>query len=278
MSSIYRWAIHYQSPRGVPSFLNFLPWPDEPGLTAKELEAGAGIFEIRNVGLPPDLADHEQEKDFPVDPWLRARALTMRRKITEKVDGQVCLGGRTKGSSGRMPGVVEEIYMLTKACKPVYISGLIGGAARKVIEGFRTKQPYEELFSTASDVEQAYQKHLNLASDEDAQLDRDAIRHHFAETLDAAGLARANYLDPDENRRLCDAFTTDEVLGLIVQGLRRVCRAKCDAVGTDRPRWSPNLDEILSECADRTKDSMFLESAGLRDARPRMIVRDCQAR
>jgi hypothetical protein len=234
MASSYRWAVHYQPATGGPTIVNLLPWPDEPGLTEEERAETSGTLEIREVGLPPDLKTYAQERGATPDlyPWLRARALTyMRRQIVATVDGQVCLGGRTSGSRGRFPGIVEEVYLLTEAGKPVYLSGLIGGATRMIIDALRGQPPDESLFSTRPEVEKAFGAHQPPDGDPDARLDRDAIRKHFTDKINMDVLSRANQLQPDENDRLCDAFTTDEALGLIVRGLRRVYRSRGDGTG-----------------------------------------------
>jgi hypothetical protein len=158
---------------------------------------------------------------------LRARALTyLRRKIVETVDAQVCLGGRMQGSAGRIPGIVEEVYLLTGAGKPVYLSGLIGGATRQIAEMTRGRTPGDGLFATKPDIEEAYKKHASTGDDPDARLDRDAIRGDFASQVTIDALSQANGLTPDENEQLFDAATSDDMIALVLRGLQRVRPAR----------------------------------------------------
>jgi hypothetical protein len=193
-------------------------------LTPAERRETRKVLSLRKAGLPDDLKQWEDETPRAPKPWLRARALThMRREIVKTVDAQICVGGRTTGAAGRMPGVVEEAYLLTQAKKPVYFSGLVGGAAKLIIDNLGAKSPDARLFVTKPEVEQAYG--AAKSKDPDARIDRVAWSKHFR-SLTMTKVHTANKLTKDENRQLCDAGTTDEMLALILRGLRRVHDAK----------------------------------------------------
>ena len=63
----------------------------------------------------------------------RARELTtLRREITERLAPgcRICLGGKTSGYEGRIPGVQEEAQLALEYNKPLYLMGGFGGATR----------------------------------------------------------------------------------------------------------------------------------------------------
>jgi hypothetical protein len=224
MMSVYRWAMEYQT-GDCPAIVNFLAWPDAPELSAAERREAGRVIDIRQVGLPDVLQSRQYDREAADYPWLRARALThMRRQIVEAVDAQVCLGGRAKGSTGRFPGVLEEIYMLTIAEKPVYLSSLIGGMARQIIATIRDPRQFpEEVLETRREVVEGYGRHPASADGgDDAKFDPGTIRHHFTSTLHEQSIREANRLSAEDHIQLWDAETDETVFAMVLRGLRKL--------------------------------------------------------
>lgn len=226
MTEIHRLAVTYQA-TDHPVITNLLPWPDEPGLTPAERAEAARTLEIREARLPPDVRKYETNPKKRADPWLRARALTwMRRQIVATVGAQICLGGRTEGSSGRFPGVVEEAYFVSLARKPLYLSGLLGGATREMIGAIRRQKFSEAILSTKDSVRQAFANALATTDDPDAKLNHESLASHFQSHLTMANLCKKNRLTPSENKLLCDAVNLEQALTPLLCGLSRVHQAR----------------------------------------------------
>jgi hypothetical protein len=64
----------------------------------------------------------------------RATALSlMREELAELCDIRVCLGGKLSGFGGTMPGILEEALGSLRKQRPVFASGIFGGASRIIV-------------------------------------------------------------------------------------------------------------------------------------------------
>ncbi|ETW93906.1 MAG: hypothetical protein ETSY1_37200 [Candidatus Entotheonella factor] len=50
---------------------------------------------------------------------------------------RICIGGQTEWTHGRYPSVIADALSTLQAAQPLYLSGVIGGAAAKVISALR---------------------------------------------------------------------------------------------------------------------------------------------
>jgi hypothetical protein len=225
MEAIHRAAIQYRGES--PAIVNLLPWPDEPGLSEAERHDARATIRILQPGLPQELQTYEQTRaDERPNDWLRARALThMRRELTERADALVCLGGRTRGSKGRYPGIVEEAYLMTQTGKPVYLSALLGGAARDVVHVVERADDAKDcllrISRTADEVSKAFAQQPP-GETPDARLDVDEFREYFLNELTLPRLAERSGLDREEYSSLVHASAFQQILALLLRGLRRV--------------------------------------------------------
>ena len=120
-----------------PRMLNVVPTGRAPlsGAALEAQRASGGVLKViplneeKGSAREPDAA-YPHTKSFDE----RAQELTaLRREITKRLDPgcRVCLGGRTTGYEGCMPGVQEEAQLALEYNKPLYLMGGFGGASRQ---------------------------------------------------------------------------------------------------------------------------------------------------
>lgn len=197
---------------------------------------------LHEVPRPTLLDGQPQYPDKPASPPLPAEACLenriawargmsqLRARQTAQANARIAIGGRfgpgvgvgpdgkksARWYTGRIPGVVEEILSSLDTKQPVFLVGAFGGAARLVsdlIEGHaRTEFTWD--YQKAAPHSDALR-----ASYGTEWVDYDAM----ADRLRAGGYAALNNgLSDDENRRLARSPSVDEIVELILKGLRAV--------------------------------------------------------
>jgi len=216
----------------VPLLYNLLPWPDQPELDENERQHLASTLVLQTEGLPRDLEEYAnaalQDRSSPLYRYFRARGLThLRRKLTERTAARICLGGPRSSYAGRYPGIVEEALIAVQYRQPLYVSGLLGGAAQQVIDailqvampdGFCSITPLAELYQHPPGPLETDPNTLA-----DRQLDRGAVWQSFSR-LGIDGLAESNGLSNEENTELFSTPSLDRVIQLVLSGLGRVTK------------------------------------------------------
>lgn len=240
MEAVHGFALQMQppvplSPRGAaavgqPLLQNLLPWPDEPSLPVADRERLASTLRIEKAGLPAEVRSYEAKaiefgQDAPLYRYLRARALThLRHCLDSQSDARLCIGGRTGGSAGRFPGVIEEALLAVESRKPLFLIGILGGATRQLIDAIDGKTIPENFCHptkvTAYFDEPPVVEH-DPATARDRVVDPDAVWSEFAE-LGIAGLAETNRLTTEENKELLESLVLDRVIKLVLTGLSRL--------------------------------------------------------
>ena len=240
MQAIHGFAMQIQPPLPLspvetqagahPLLKNILPWPDKPILSHEELERLASTLRVEEAGLPAEIEGFGSEgrtarTSDPLYRYLRARGLThLRHRLNAESDARLSIGGRTEGSAGRYPGVIEEALLAIREGKPLFLAGLLGGAARQVItaiegqdmpEDFCRSGLIDELFKTPPIVERDGQ------TESDRLSDRRSVWVTFQET-GITGLAATNFLTAEENRELFYTPVFDRVMELVLTGLSRI--------------------------------------------------------
>jgi hypothetical protein len=185
-------------PEAGAAFTNYLPWPTYLNLTPGELTTDTDPSEryARFVPLAQNGADEKSwtVQGIPPQGPAWAEGLTaMRQRVTVESYARVVLGGRVEGFSGRMPGVAEETLLSLEAGQPLFLIGGFGGCARRIAADLG-------MVGHVGDQEWRYS----------AQFSR------FKSTN------LNNGLTTDENRRLAATVHSDEVVVLIMRGLRRI--------------------------------------------------------
>ncbi|MCI4625461.1 MAG: hypothetical protein L3V56_05820 [Candidatus Magnetoovum sp. WYHC-5] len=146
----------------------------------------------------------------------------MRETMNKGTQANIMLGGKTKGYSGKYPGLVEEAYLALTAKKPVYLIGAYGGCANVIIQALKGQPPLE-LTTEEQCKDENYNilyEYYNKKSNTSLELiNYERIGTFFKET-GIKGLN--NGLDDNENNLLFESIDTAEIISLILKGLKNV--------------------------------------------------------
>jgi hypothetical protein len=234
MEAMHAFALRMQAPHGAeaagapaggPLLQNLLPWPDEPKLSEAERERLASTLSVEPAGLPDDLAPavREDGQAFP-EPYLRARGLThLRRKLNERTQARVCVGGRTRGSQGRYPGVIEEAFLSVEARQPLFLIGFLGGAARQVIDAVEGRPGPPPDFAAPTGLGGIYEavRRERRTAGPDDEIDRGRVWSAF-KSIGVPGLSESNKLTVEQNRELFHTPAVERAIQLVLLGLARI--------------------------------------------------------
>jgi hypothetical protein len=163
----------------------------------------------------------------------RALALfRLRAQVTRLADAHLLFGGREYGSSGRFPGVAEEVMLSLAAGNAVYLCGGFGGAARAVGELLGLGSPWfgvpdclrtEKHDTGAATLETAVKdwgKRFQLAHRNNLPLGyEELVRFLRSHAIDGPRWP-GNGLTADENRTLFRSKDAKEITRLVTKGLR----------------------------------------------------------
>ena len=186
--------------------------------------------------MPAELRQYETEtmelgQDAPLYRYLRARGLThLRHCLDSQSDARVCIGGRTGGSAGRFPGVIEEALLAVQSQKPLFLAGMLGGATRQLI-GAIDRESIPENFCHPNKVSAYFQEppvvERDPATARDRVADPHAVWSELAE-LGVAGISETNRLTTEENKELFNSPALDRVIQLVLTGISRLRRSRSD--------------------------------------------------
>lgn len=230
MQAIYGYVRQVRGPvssEAGPLLWNLLAWPDRSSLSAEILDEISPVLHVENVGLPPGL-ESAGERALAVDAdrrlgrYCRARALTwLRRRLNEVSHARICLGGRTAGFGGRYPGVAEEALLAIEESKPLYLVGLLGGAAQRVIDAMTGKPvPHLPTDAVLSAMYADPPPEETTGDVRDRRYEPEQLWRLFT---DAGRLAlQVNGLPPDGNDELASTGSIDRAIHLILAGLAKV--------------------------------------------------------
>jgi hypothetical protein len=195
---------------------DYLAWPlHGGGMSEADLEKLAALTMVATVvrvprppapdpSLPSDLRDRVEKSESYT---------AMRTQMTHDIDVRIILGGRLTGFMGRFPGLAEEALLAAVAAKPLYLLGGFGGCARALAELVDGRVPDELRVDQLRADDPTYDR-LLAALPEPPD---DAV------TAPLAGRGPGclhNGLDDEENRRLFESSDIDEVIALVLRGLR----------------------------------------------------------
>ncbi len=217
MEKVYNFALNYVPLEGgEPLITNFVPWPRKPVLAPDAQQRMSGVLKIEQPGFP------ESAPAAASDAFKEIVGLTyMRRALVDACDFRLCIGGRKTGSSGRFAGVAEEAFLTAVAGKPMYLSGLFGGAAGEVIAAIREGKVDSEAFRPSVKVAAILEENGVLKSDSDDFKTGTAVGEFFSE-MGLEKLSQTNGLTPDENVSLFDAKIVNDVISWLLLAMKRV--------------------------------------------------------
>jgi hypothetical protein len=178
-------------PKGPAPILNLVAPPAVPFLSAAADSSAdpivgrlKGIVDARPVEVPSGTSP--------------AEALSiMRTELTELCDIRICLGGKLRGYSGVMPGVVEEALGALRKGRPVFASAIFGGASAFIADQMRQA-------ASASPAPPDGKLHEQAAE----------IREHAPKV--------PNGLTPSEQESLWGATSIDQCIELILRGATKL--------------------------------------------------------
>jgi len=182
-----------------------LPWPD-------------------NELFPVGAAGRCLDSDTPQRRYAWARGLTaMRGRITVLSQARLVIGGKVKGFSGLLPGVVEEAWLSLKQQHPVYIAGGFGGATRALSDLLLGIERAEFSADWARGNIDDYEAARALYTQHGGEFHSMAQMGAEIAAMGRQGLAAAlnNGLDEAENRELMRSTDPQRIAGLVLAGLAR---------------------------------------------------------
>ncbi|WP_250279159.1 hypothetical protein [Frankia sp. Cppng1_Ct_nod] len=182
------------------------------------------VATVVGVAPPPDISlddpDLRGEVTTVTARWKRTRCLTaMRERMAAETGVRVMLGGGVIVGSGLYPGLLEEAVLTLRAGRPLFLLGGFGGCTERVISAVLGGHPHDlDLESQIA----ARPQYADLVA-EAARAGTPADYEGLLGELRAAGPdSLANGLDRAENEALFTTDDVDEMVALVLRGLRRI--------------------------------------------------------
>lgn len=202
----------------------YLSWPLWQDMTTAQRAALANVATINRVPRPdgaPELLPARADRGPDDLLWSSLAFTQMRTRMNDDISARVVLGGRVSGQQGFFPGIAEEAVLAVRAHVPLYVAGGFGGCGRLVADLLTGSKPVELTVGYQLEHTPRYGELLAAAASSGEEPSFDDL----ADTLAAAGIGGLrNGLDESENRRLMASDDVDEIISLILQGLRQVSR------------------------------------------------------
>lgn len=206
-------------------FTNYLSWPLYNKMSivdkADYLSCRVQLVECEPSTHVPD----EMVKEFvpPVKVDLRymwATSLTSMREQAEALArARVLIGGKVKGFTGCMAGIVEEFISAKHANHPIYLIGGFGGAAKLLTEIIEKKNGFkaEQLFNIACE-DDKYRELYQYYEAKGQHIDYSMLDSISVEDF------RNNGLSDEENLKLFHSVNIMEIVSLVLKGLSKTLK------------------------------------------------------
>jgi hypothetical protein len=207
---------------GPERVLNFFAWPVWEGLSAKDRATRGRIATLVNVpppaGAPATLSNPEQ-RSVEERLWFALSLTAMREAMVSRLAARVVIGGRLWSAQGLVPGVAEEAALAIRNKKPLFPAGGFGGCGRLIADALREYPRHELTLQFQLEHSDVYGDLWKVASQRGAQ----KCLEDVAATINSVRWQDLNNgLTDEENDRLTSTDDVDEVIALVMRGLRRV--------------------------------------------------------
>lgn len=217
----------------TPLLHNYLAWPIYTSIDEPTLDWNAKNNKVvKNISVePPVKVQENHDKNTFLRPigakncFAWSQCLTkMRKEMIAQCNYRISAGGRFSGYKGKYPGVLEEISITLREKKPLYLLGGFGGVTSKVCELLEKGTVPVELTIEWQLHHNANYKDLVDLFELDSEEENIGYESIIQEIRDfgIAGLSANNGLSEEENRTLFCSEFTEEVVLLILKGIKVV--------------------------------------------------------
>lgn len=208
---------------------NHISWPLHLKPNAKEWELNH--FQVLNqikYSIPEDI-QHKVDNSVFLSPedveakYIWSRCLTlMREKSIQESDIRICAGGKSTGYTGKMPGVLEEFLIALDNSKPIYLIGGLGGIVKDICESIQNRTIATSLTQDWQIAEnEQYTDLLAILESNGYSVDYDEIKDKLT-GIEISVLAQSTGLTSDEYIKLMETPFIDEIIHLILKGLKNL--------------------------------------------------------
>ena len=209
---------------GPERVLVYSAWPIWLGLGADQRASMANVATLVPVDPPPGAPEQippAMDRATGDRLWAALALTKMRRRMNRDIDARVLIGGRLSGQAGLLPGIVEEAALSVEDELPLFVIGGFGGAASLVGSTLRGEVRPELSSGYQQDNTPGYTDLWEEARLRRAQPDFGALRESLAQFGQEGD---RNRLSSEENDRLFASSDIDEIVALLLRGLKAMMR------------------------------------------------------
>lgn len=225
-ASLFDLARTYDLPDKPPAdrIIDYLAWPQYLQISVPQQAELRDVARLVPVPPPPDI--RPDDPDLASRPGSlparvkHSRCLTaMREAMAANSNARVILGGKVTGYTGAYPGLVEEAALAAKAGSALYVLGGFGGCAGVVASAVKGLRPPELTAEYQVAADPGYAELVEDGAALGLKVDYDDV----VQSLRQAGEAGLrNGLSAEDNATLFETADVDEMVSLVLSGLRAV--------------------------------------------------------
>lgn len=161
------------------------------------------------------ISDEQESNELSQDGQLASKLLNLRKTLVSETQVRICIGGKSTGYVGAMPGVVEEVMLAISANQPVFLLGGFGGATMEMCNILRGK---DSKFLTLKHQKDKNTKYESLI-EELSKVGQEPCYKVLKSELSKGASILNNGLSSDENEMLMKTERWRQASRLILKGL-----------------------------------------------------------